>query len=112
MRTGSVTSIRLRPDQIAKLPKGLGAKIIRRAVERYRRGEITIPRNTKKEVAENGKEVLQVFAFRGRISIGDARLRQILDAHFEHPTDHSREFEYWNRIAEEMLKSLPPVILE
>ena len=53
-----------------------------------------------------------MFAFRGRLQIGDARLRQILDAHFEHPTDHSREFEYWNRIAEEMLHNLPPVILE
>ena len=109
MNTGSVTSIRLRPDQIAKLPKGLGAKIIRRAIERYRNGEIVIQKQRNRQ---NEKEVLQVFAFRGRLQVSQARLRQILDAHFEHPTDHSREFEYWNRIAEEMLKSLPPVILE
>jgi len=105
----TVTSIRLRPDQIAKLPKGLGAKIIRLAIERYRNGEIVIQKQRKRQ---NGEEVLQVFAFRGRLQVDQARLRQILDAHFEHPTDYDQEYRYWNRIAEEMLKSLPPVILE
>ena len=40
--SSAVTSIRLRPDQIARLPKGQGAKVIRLALARWRKGEIVI----------------------------------------------------------------------
>lgn len=110
MRIGSVTSIRLRPDQIAKLPKGQGAKVIRLALKRYHDGEIVI-QPTKG--TENGEKVLHVFALRGGIPRCDARqVRQILDAHFAHPVDHQADFERWDRICTEMLDHLPPFILE
>lgn len=105
-----VTSIRLRPDQIARLPKGQGAKVIRLAIKRYHDGEIAIP---KTKGTENGEKVLQVFAYRGRLPRSDARkVREILDAHFEHPVDHSADFERWDAICREMLDHLPPVIFE
>lgn len=105
-----VTSIRLRPDQIARLPKGQGAKVIRLALARYRKGEIVIP---KTKGTENDKEVLQVFALRQRLEVGDARkVRAILDAHFGHPVDHSAELARWDAICREMLDHLPPFILE
>ena len=105
----SVTSVRLYPDQIARLPKGQGAKVIRLAIERYRNGEIAI-QNLKER--KNGQKVLQVFALRTRLEVADARLRQILDAHFAHPVDHSAEFERWDKICREMLDNLPPCFLE
>lgn len=110
MKAQRVTSIRLRPDQIARLPKGQGAKVIRLALARYRKGEIVIQNKGNRK---NEKEVLQVFALRQRLEIGDARkVRQILDAHLEHPVDHSADFERWDAICREMLDHLPPFILE
>lgn len=106
----NVTSIRLRPDQIARLPKGQGAKIIRLAIKRYHDGEIVIP---KTKGTENGEKVLQVFAYRGRLPRSDARkVRAILDAHLEHPVDHSAELARWDAICAEMLDHLPPFFLE
>jgi hypothetical protein len=105
-----MSSIRLRPDQIARLPKGQGARVIRLALARYRKGEIVIQKLGNRK---NEKEVLQVFALRQRLEIGDARLvREILDAHFRTPVDHSGELARWDAICAEMLDHLPPFFLE
>ena len=106
----TMTSIRLRPDQIARLPKGQGAKVIRLALARWRKGEIVIQ---NKGTRRNEKEVLQVFALRQRLEVGNARLvRAVLDAHFRTPVDHSAELARWDAICSEMLDHLPPFFLE
>lgn len=76
-----MTSVRLRPDQIARLrASGMGAAIIRHAIMRYRRGDFVIktaPPPRDKQI------VLRVYQLQKKPKgVEDWQLREILDKHF------------------------------
>ena len=74
-------SVRLRPDQIARLKEtGYGAAIIRHAVMRWKRGDFVIQ---KSETRKKGSEVLRVFPIREKPrNVEDWQIRACLDAHW------------------------------
>jgi len=76
-----MTSVRLRPDQIARLrASGMGAAIIRHAIMRYRRGDFVIktaPPPRDKQI------ILRVYPLQKKPKgVEDWQLREILDKHF------------------------------
>ena len=79
-----MSSIRLRPDQIARLKKtGNIRAIILRAIERYERGDFVIPKREKKK---KPKEVLRVVSISKQFEkYTDNQIRKILDQHFRIP---------------------------
>ena len=79
-----MSSIRLRPDQIARLKKtGNIRAIILRAIERYERGDFVIPKRDKKK---KPKEVLRVVSISKPFEkYTDNQIRKILDQHFRIP---------------------------
>ena len=83
-------SVRLRPDQIARLKEtGYGARIIRHAVMRWKRGDFVI-QNT--ETRKKGSEVLRVFPIREKPrNVADWQIRACLDAHWSKPDEILRK---------------------
>lgn len=79
-----MSSIRLRPDQIARLKQtGNIRAIILRAIERYERGDFVIPKREKKK---KPKEVLRVVSISKPFEkYTDNQIRKILDQHFRIP---------------------------
>lgn len=76
-----MTSVRLRPDQIARLrASGMGAAIIRHAIMRYRRGDFVI----KTAPPPHDKQIiLCVYPLQKKPKgVEDWQLREILDKHF------------------------------
>ena len=76
-----MTSVRLRPDQIARLrASGMGAAIIRHAIMRYRRGDFVIktaPPPRDKQI------ILRVYPLQKKPKgLQDWQLREILDSHW------------------------------
>ena len=76
-----MTSVRLRPDQIARLrASGMGAAVIRHALMRWRRGDFVIktaPPPRDKQI------VLRVYPLQKKPKdVQDWQLREILDSHF------------------------------
>ena len=76
-----MTSVRLRPDQIANLrASGNGAAVIRHAVMRYRRGDFVIHDAPTKR---NDANVLRTYGLRRKPDgLADWQIREILDKHF------------------------------
>lgn len=76
-----MTSLRLRPDQVAKLRAlGNGAAVIRHAVMRYRRGDFAIHSAPPKRERAN---VLRTYPIRRKPDgLADWQIREILDRHF------------------------------
>lgn len=79
-----MSSIRLRPEQIARLKQtGNVRAVILHAIERYERGDFVIPKREKKK---KPKEVLRVVSIRKPFEkYTDSQIRKILDQHFRIP---------------------------
>lgn len=111
-----MSSVRLRKDQIERLKKsGQGAETIRWAVSRYQRGDFETGKSWKKKTRN---DLLQVYSlWRKPSGISDAKLREILDAHFSTPDlirnkKLADEIAFQDRIIEKQFKLIPksPII--
>ena len=111
-----MSSVRLRTDQIARLRKsGNAAAIIRYAVKRWKRGDFAIA-DAPPEKNERG--CLHVFPIWRKVDgVADWQLREILDRHWivrdeERARERDREIARLDREIAEMMKLLPPVVIE
>ncbi len=111
-----MASVRLRTDQIARLRKsGYASYIVRYAVMRWKRGDFAIA-DAPPGKSERG--CLHVFPiWRKPEGVADWQLREILDRHWIVKDEKllescNREIARLDREIAEMMKLLPPVVIE
>ncbi len=102
-----MSSIRLTKSQYQKLRvKGMAANIIRSAIQRYESGEIVIQNKDKT------KEPLIVLPIREKFKYSASIIRQILDAHFSNPINHSAEISRLDSEINAMIAIAPRILIE
>ena len=92
-----VTSINLYKDQVEKLKRTIGSKVIDFAIKRYKRHDFELVDRTENFETE-------IYAIRLKSDYDSETIRKILDAHFQNPYDRSCEIERLDKEIDDLLR--------